>query len=81
VLNDALLLRRHASLHEQLAAAMQRGESVGACVRRIEAALAGSDADVLGPGEGGAAGAAAFIGGSSGGSGGASAESSQQQEA
>ena len=41
VLNAAALLRRHAALQDQLAAAMERGESVGRCVALIERELAG----------------------------------------
>ncbi len=40
VLNVADMLRRHAALHDQLAAAMRRGASVGACVQLIEERLA-----------------------------------------
>lgn len=42
VLNVADMLRRHAALHDQLAAAMRRGASVGACVQLIEERLAAS---------------------------------------
>ena len=43
--NDTLytLLRRHARVHDRLADAMSRGESVAACIGEIEAALAGSN--------------------------------------
>jgi hypothetical protein len=36
VLNTATLLRRHATLHDKLAAAMSRGDSVASCVALIE---------------------------------------------
>lgn len=45
VLNVAALLRRHAALHDSLAAAMASGASVGACVQLIEDALSKSEAD------------------------------------
>lgn len=73
MLNAALLLRRHAALHERLAAAMAGGASVGECVRVIEEALAGSG-DMLGPLEGG--GSEALVGLSGGDS---SADVSQQE--
>jgi hypothetical protein len=41
VLNVAALLRRHADVHDKLAAAMGSGVSVGACVALIERELAG----------------------------------------
>lgn len=41
VLNVAALLRRHADLHDKLAAAMAAGASVGSCVALIEKDLAG----------------------------------------
>ncbi|KAG2430326.1 hypothetical protein HYH02_013803 [Chlamydomonas schloesseri] len=41
VLNTAELLRRHAGLHAELAAAMGRGASVGQCIALIEGRLAG----------------------------------------
>jgi hypothetical protein len=41
VLNVAALLRRHADVHDKLAAAMAAGASVGACVSLIERELAG----------------------------------------
>ncbi|KAG2496576.1 hypothetical protein HYH03_005398 [Edaphochlamys debaryana] len=41
VLNCAALLRRHAALHDQLAAAMVAGASVGQCVLLLEERLAG----------------------------------------
>jgi hypothetical protein len=40
VLSDAALLRRHAKAHLALADAMQRGLSVGQCVRALEEAVA-----------------------------------------
>eukprot|EP00878_Enallax_costatus_P008022 GHUV01008389.1.p1 GENE.GHUV01008389.1~~GHUV01008389.1.p1 ORF type:complete len:488 (+),score=99.59 GHUV01008389.1:33-1466(+) len=40
VLNVAALLRRHVSLHDRLAAAMDRGASVGECIQLIEQQLA-----------------------------------------
>ena len=43
VLNVVSLLRRHSGLHDKLAAAMARGESVGACVALIETELADCD--------------------------------------
>ena len=43
VLNVATLLRRHAGVHDALAAAMARGESVGACVALLEGQLAGAE--------------------------------------
>jgi hypothetical protein len=48
VLNVAALLRRHADVHDQLAAAMASGASVGACVALIECELAGR-AELLAP--------------------------------
>ncbi|KAI8475990.1 MAG: hypothetical protein J3K34DRAFT_4351 [Monoraphidium minutum] len=75
VLNVASILRRHAALHDALAAAMGSGESVGSCVALIEAALEGDAGAVLGAGEA-EAGAAAFIGSSSAGT---SAEASRQE--
>lgn len=42
VLNTTTLLRRHERTHDALAAAMQRGCSVGECIAVIEAQLAGS---------------------------------------
>lgn len=45
VLNVAALLRRHAALHDSLAAAMASGASVGACVQLIEDALSKPEAD------------------------------------
>lgn len=45
VLNVAALLRRHASLHDSLAAAMASGASVGACIQLIEDALSKPEAD------------------------------------
>ncbi|KXZ55411.1 hypothetical protein GPECTOR_3g62 [Gonium pectorale] len=41
VLNCASLLRRHARLHDELAAAMRQGRSVGQCVELIERRLEG----------------------------------------
>jgi hypothetical protein len=41
VLNVAALLRRHADVHDKLAAAMDSGASVGACVALIEKELTG----------------------------------------
>ena len=43
VLNVVSLLRRHSGLHDKLAAAMARGDSVGACVALIETELADCD--------------------------------------
>lgn len=45
VLNVASLLRRHAALQDDLAAAMARGESVGRCVELIEGRLATAAAE------------------------------------
>lgn len=45
VLNVAALLRRHTALHDNLAAAMASGASVGACVQLIEDALSKPEAD------------------------------------
>ncbi|EFN53352.1 hypothetical protein CHLNCDRAFT_25833, partial [Chlorella variabilis] len=42
VLNVVTLLRRHERVHDALAAAMQRGGSVGECIGVIEGELAGS---------------------------------------
>lgn len=42
VLNVVTLLRRHERVHDALAAAMQRGASVGECIALIEEQLAGS---------------------------------------
>ena len=43
VLNVVTLLRRHEGVHDALAAAMQRGASVGECIAVIEQQLAGSE--------------------------------------
>eukprot|EP00882_Tetradesmus_deserticola_P017448 GHRQ01018690.1.p1 GENE.GHRQ01018690.1~~GHRQ01018690.1.p1 ORF type:complete len:273 (+),score=138.28 GHRQ01018690.1:1053-1871(+) len=48
VLNVAALLRRHADVHDNLAAAMAAGASVAACVELIEREVAGR-ADLLAP--------------------------------
>lgn len=48
VLNVAALLRRHEALHDQLAAAMAGGASVGACVVLIEREV-GSRPELLAP--------------------------------
>jgi len=45
VLNVAALLRRHAGLHDSLAAAMASGASVGSCIQLIEEALSAPGAD------------------------------------
>lgn len=42
VLNCAFLLRRHSTLHDDLAAAMQRGDSVAQCIALMEDGLARS---------------------------------------
>jgi hypothetical protein len=77
-LNVAALLRRHAALQDEVAAAMSAGVSVGGCVAVIERALAGNTEDILSSEEAAAGGAAAFI--SSGtSSGGTSAQGSQQE--
>lgn len=47
VLNVAMLLRRHAALHDAVAAAMSSGASVGACFLLIEKGLEGNAADIL----------------------------------
>jgi hypothetical protein len=59
VLNVAMLLRRHAAVHDALAAAMGRGASVGACVGILERALEGNAEDILSAKE--AASSAAFV--------------------
>ncbi len=43
VLNVVTLLRRHEPVHDALAAAMQRGASVGECIAVIERELAGAE--------------------------------------
>ncbi len=45
VLNVAALLRRHAKLHDSLAAAMASGASVGACIQLIEDTLSKAEND------------------------------------
>lgn len=49
VLNTTLLLRQHSAVHDALAEAMARGESVGACCALIEARV-DRDALMTGPG-------------------------------
>ncbi|GFH32185.1 uncharacterized protein HaLaN_31364 [Haematococcus lacustris] len=39
VLNVAMLLRRHSAIHDKLAAAMSRGDSVGSCLALVEEEL------------------------------------------
>ncbi len=39
VLNAVALLRQHTAAHTALAAAMQRGESVGSCIQTLEGML------------------------------------------
>ena len=39
VLNAVALLRQHTAAHDALAQAMQRGESVGACIESLERTL------------------------------------------
>jgi NAD(P)H-nitrite reductase large subunit len=45
VLNVAALLRRHAGLHDRLAAAMSAGASVGSCIALIEDTLSRPEED------------------------------------
>jgi hypothetical protein len=44
VLNVAALLRQHTALHDELAAALRQGRSVGECVALIERRLAAAGA-------------------------------------
>jgi hypothetical protein len=48
VLNVAAILRRHAALQDKLAAAMDSGASVGACIELLEGELT-RDIDSLAP--------------------------------